>query len=58
MTYLVPRYDAWIVVASILIAILASYVALDLVQRVRANSARVARVWWLGGSIAMGCCHD
>ena len=54
MTYLVPRYDAWIVVASILIAILASYVALDLVQRVRANSARVARVWWLGGSIAMG----
>ena len=54
MMYLIPRYDSWVVVASILIAFLASYVALDLVQRIRANRARAAAMWWLGGSVAMG----
>ncbi len=49
-----PSYDTWTVIASVLIAMPASYVAVDLTQRIRANQARMARRWWAGGSIAMG----
>ena len=54
MAYLTPRYDPLLVVASVLIASFASYVALDLAKRVRAADRRVALTWWLGGSVAMG----
>ena len=54
MSYLIPSYDPWVVVASLSIAFLASYVALDLVERIRANGTRAARLWWLCGLIAMG----
>ncbi|MCR5881501.1 bifunctional diguanylate cyclase/phosphodiesterase [Rhizobacter sp. J219] len=54
MSYLIPSYDPWVVVASLSIAFLASYVALDLVERIRANGTRAARLWWLCGSVAMG----
>jgi diguanylate cyclase (GGDEF)-like protein/PAS domain S-box-containing protein len=54
MPYLTPRYDPWVVAASILIASFASYVALDLAKRVRTADRGVALSWWLGGSIAMG----
>jgi NO-binding membrane sensor protein with MHYT domain/signal transduction histidine kinase/ActR/RegA family two-component response regulator len=54
MAYLTPRYDPPLVVASVLIASFASYVALDLAKRVRAANRRVALAWWVGGSIAMG----
>ena len=54
MDYLTPIYDLRVVGASILIASFASYVALDLVKRVRTNDHAVARSWWLGGSVAMG----
>jgi NO-binding membrane sensor protein with MHYT domain/signal transduction histidine kinase/ActR/RegA family two-component response regulator len=52
--YLTPRYDPSLVLASVLIASLASYVALDLAKRVRAADRTVALTWWGGGSIAMG----
>ncbi len=51
---LVPRYDPWIVAASVLIASFAAYVALDLAGRVRTRDAVVARTWWVGGSLVMG----
>ena len=54
MPYLAPRYDPWVVAASVLIASFASYVALDLAKRVRTADRSVALTWWLGGSIAMG----
>lgn len=54
MAYLTPRYDLWVVVASVLIASFASYVALDLAKRVRTADRGVALTWWAGGSIAMG----
>jgi len=54
MAYLTPRYDPALVIASVLIASLASYVALDLAKRVRAADRRVALTWWVGGSVAMG----
>jgi diguanylate cyclase (GGDEF)-like protein len=54
MAFLTPRYDPWVVAASVLIASLASYVALDLARRVRAADRAVALRWWVGGSLAMG----
>jgi len=54
MVYLTPRYDPSLVLASVLIASFASYVALDLAKRVGAADRRVALTWWGGGSIAMG----
>jgi len=52
--YLPFSYDAWLVAASVLIASLASYVALDLTKRVRNRDAQVSLAWGLGGSLAMG----
>jgi diguanylate cyclase (GGDEF)-like protein len=53
-TWLEPRYDTLTVVASVFIAIYASYVALDLAKRVVGSDRTVARGWLLGGSVAMG----
>jgi len=47
-------YDPALVTISILVAVLASYVALDLASRV-VNARRLVRtLWWLGGSAVMG----
>ena len=54
MAFLTPRYDPWVVSASVVIASFASYVALDLAKRVRTADRGVALSWWIGGSIAMG----
>ncbi|MEP7099723.1 MAG: EAL domain-containing protein [Burkholderiales bacterium] len=54
VTPLAASYDPWVVLVSILIATLASYVALDLTKRVRTPDRRVARCWWIGGSLVMG----
>jgi PAS domain S-box-containing protein len=51
---LVASYDLRLVVLSILIAILASYVALDLALRVRAVRGITRRAWLASGSISMG----
>jgi two-component system sensor histidine kinase/response regulator len=51
---LVSSYDYWLVALSVVIAILASYAALDLAGRVT-SAVGIARVLWLsGGAIAMG----
>lgn len=47
-------YNPWVVALSFAIASFASYVALDLAQRVRTTDRVLARVWWGGGSAAMG----
>lgn len=61
VSYLPQSYDPWVVVASLLIASFASYVALDLAKRVRTHDRALAWSWWAGGSIAMGtgiwCMH-
>ena len=54
MSYLAPRYDPWLVTASVLIAGFASFVALDLAKRVRTANRSIALTWWAGGSLAMG----
>ncbi|MEP7057986.1 MAG: EAL domain-containing protein [Caldimonas sp.] len=61
MSYLPKSYDVWVVVASLLIASFAAYVALDLAKRVGTRDRGVAIGWWVGGSIALGagiwCMH-
>ena len=51
---LVGSYDTLLVLFSVLVAMLASYTALDLVGRI-STTGRTAAQWWLvGGAIAMG----
>lgn len=47
-------YDPIIVAISVLIAILASYTALDMAARVLVESGRRRAAWLIGGSFAMG----
>jgi diguanylate cyclase (GGDEF)-like protein len=47
-------YNHWVVALSFLIASYASFVALDLAQRVRTTDHTIARAWWVGGSLALG----
>jgi NO-binding membrane sensor protein with MHYT domain/CheY-like chemotaxis protein/HPt (histidine-containing phosphotransfer) domain-containing protein/two-component sensor histidine kinase len=49
------RYDAWLVLISIGVAIFASYVALSLASRVSvARSRRASQYWLFGGALSMG----
>lgn len=54
MAVLVRSYDYRLVAPSVLIAILASYAALDLAGRVTAAQGHARFVWLMGGSAAMG----
>jgi NO-binding membrane sensor protein with MHYT domain len=49
------RYDTHLIVLSIAVAIIASYVALDLASRIAASQgSKTARYWLIGGAISMG----
>jgi diguanylate cyclase (GGDEF)-like protein/PAS domain S-box-containing protein len=52
--YVFGSYDPRLVVLSVLIAVLASYAALDLAGRVTAARGVVRRLWFSGGAMAMG----
>ncbi|HZX80955.1 MAG TPA: EAL domain-containing protein [Lysobacter sp.] len=47
-------YDPLLVLASLLIAILASYTALHMASHVMASGTRAGRLWLAGGAFAMG----
>jgi two-component system, sensor histidine kinase and response regulator len=47
-------YDYFLVALSVVIAILASYTALDLAGRVTAASGWLRKIWLAGGAAAMG----
>jgi NO-binding membrane sensor protein with MHYT domain/two-component sensor histidine kinase len=52
---MVGSYDYWLVLLSVVVAIAASFVALDLAARVSASSQRRTRAYWLtGGALSMG----
>lgn len=51
---MIGRYDLYLVFASILVAIFASYTALDLAARVKASTSKEALWWQLGGAVVMG----
>src|SRR5262245_41044829 len=48
------HYHHWLVVVSLLVAILASYTALTLALRIRVVSRQLAPAWLVGGGVAMG----
>ncbi|KAF0813108.1 putative signaling protein [Andreprevotia sp. IGB-42] len=52
--FLPVSYSRSLVILSIMVAVLASYVALDLARRVTSSGPRAARWWWASGSVAMG----
>ena len=47
-------YNAWLVALSYLIAVIASFTALELGSRVTLSEGRAARVWLISGAFAMG----
>ncbi|QKV55617.1 bifunctional diguanylate cyclase/phosphodiesterase [Comamonas antarctica] len=53
-TFLPSGHNLWVVAASFVIAMLASYVTLDLARRVRTAQRRVGIAWWTAGSLVMG----
>lgn len=52
--FLTPTFDVRLVALSILVAVFASFVALDLARRVHSADSASARYWLAGGSLAMG----
>ena len=51
---MIGTYDPWLVLLSIAVAVMASYVALDLASRVFASAGRTANYWLSGGAVSMG----
>jgi NO-binding membrane sensor protein with MHYT domain len=47
-------YDYWLVLLSVVVAIMASFVALDLASRVVASTGRARLYWLVGGAVSMG----
>src|SRR6266545_2126124 len=47
-------YDHWLVLLSLLVAIFASYTALDLASRITSSRGVAARWWLCGGAFSMG----
>ena len=47
-------YNIWLVLISLVVAMLASYTALDMAGRITATHGKSARWWLAGGSAAMG----
>jgi len=47
-------YDSLLVVISLLVAVLASYTALDMTERINATQEYAGRSWLFGGAVAMG----
>ncbi|MDQ3510146.1 MAG: PAS domain S-box protein, partial [Pseudomonadota bacterium] len=47
-------YDPWLVALSMAVAVMASYVALDLASHVTASARGAARIWLLAGAASMG----
>lgn len=51
---LIGSYSPALVLISLLVAVLASYTALDLAGRIATTQGRAARLWMTGGALAMG----
>ena len=54
MTYLTGSYHPGLVLLSILVAMMASYTALNLTGRVVETEGRTSLLWLIGGAVAMG----
>lgn len=54
VSLLASSYNAWLIALSVIIAIGASYAALDMAARTSATSGQIRRLWLAGGATAMG----
>ena len=54
MSYLTGSYQPSLVLLSVVVAMMASYTALNLTGRVAETKGRVSTLWLLGGAVAMG----
>jgi diguanylate cyclase (GGDEF)-like protein len=54
LSYLSGSYQPGLVALSVVVAMMASYTALNLTGRVAATRGRVSTLWLLGGAVAMG----
>ncbi|GKS74111.1 EAL domain-containing protein [Acidovorax sp. SUPP950] len=52
--FLPSHHDPLVVAASFAVAVLASYVTLNLARRVRTSHSRIGLAWWAAGSLVMG----
>lgn len=52
--FMPSRHDPLVVAASFAIAVLSSYVTLDLARRVHASQRPIGSIWWAAGSVVMG----
>ena len=52
--FMPSHYEPWVVAASFAIAVLSSYVTLDLARRVHRSRRDIGSIWWLAGSTVMG----
>ena len=48
------NYDIWLQLLSFVVAVIASYVALDAASRVSSATERMAKYWLIGGAVSMG----
>src|SRR5262249_36380395 len=48
------HHNVWLVILSAAVAIMASFVALDLAGRIRETRGRPQLGWWIAGAVAMG----
>jgi diguanylate cyclase (GGDEF)-like protein len=51
---MIGSYSYWLVLLSVIVAIFASYTALDLATRITASEGRSARIWLVCGAFSMG----
>lgn len=47
-------YNVWLQLLSFIVAVIASYVALDMASRVSSSTEKSAKYWLIGGAVAMG----
>lgn len=51
---MIQHYNVWLVTLSVIVAVFASYTALELATRTPSTNAGAAKWWLIGGSVAMG----
>ena len=51
---MIQHYNAWLVSLSVIVAVFASYTALELAARIPSANTSAAPWWLIGGSVAMG----
>ncbi len=52
--FMPTQYDPGVVAASLLMALLSSFVTFSMTRRMRSHESAMARIWWMVGALVMG----